>query len=204
MTQTSPLLSQPTHPYPSKDFVHKVTFPSPVSSIEWIIPIGIWTCPKMSFWQTKKVSLDLTTFYFFLTQPISLPPFQQTSKLTPLLLHWNSSYETPYGFHILQDDTPPYLRVHCLWMLNAIWFIWSGYFFLKHFFLNLSYSVTTLPWFSSSIIGPSNFFIFSQSLMLVHSRILTLVFFFPISTTHYQDDLIWPLGFKYQLFAGDF
>lgn len=134
--------------------------------------------------------------HFFATLSANFKAYPTTAPLKQLLWNpiWFSSPSTQF----------PYLRVHCLWMLNAIWFIWSGYFFLKHFFLNLSYSVTTLPWFSSSFIGPSNFLIFSQSLMLVHSRILTLVFFFPISTTHYQDDLIWPLGFKYQLFAGDF
>jgi len=65
MTHTSPLLSQPTHPCPSKDFVHKVTFSSPVSSTEWIIPIGIWTCQKMSFWQTKKFLLTSQLFISF-------------------------------------------------------------------------------------------------------------------------------------------
>ena len=105
MTQTSPLLSQPALPYPSKDFVHKVTFPLPVLSAEWIIRVGIWTCQEMSFWQMKKLSLDLTTFDFFLTQPISLPPFQQTSKLASLLLYWNGSCETPCGFHLLQRES---------------------------------------------------------------------------------------------------
>lgn len=109
--------------------VHKVTFPSPVSSIEWIILLHL-NMPKDVLLTNGCFSWP-HKLYFFLNSTPFLATLSANFKAYSHYCSTETALMKPHMVFIsFQDDTLRILEcIACLWMLNAIWFIWSGYFF---------------------------------------------------------------------------